>query len=212
MLAHYFSGAWDDALLTAEQGLLEADIHRRPDVVPLMHLAATCVAAGRGAVEEAERHAHLAGQAAEIPDLRPVRLYSAMARALLCQAAGDYQGIALALRDWWKDQTLDGLSRMYTVLWRPLLIEGLIGSGQHEQATGMLSELKAGASSASYLQPALFWLLGWLTEERGRVQRRHARSTSAAKTRPERTARRTGPGCCWPTVVCSGGWATVERP
>ena len=48
VLAHYFSGAWDDALLTAEQGLLEAGIHPRPDAVPLMHLAATCVAAGRG--------------------------------------------------------------------------------------------------------------------------------------------------------------------
>ena len=68
VLAHYFSGAWDDALLTAEQGLLEADIHRRPDVVPLMHAwRPPASPAGRRAVEEAERHAHLAGQAAEDP-------------------------------------------------------------------------------------------------------------------------------------------------
>ena len=135
-----------------------------------------------------------------------------MARALLCQAAGDYQGIALALRDWWKDQTLDGLSRMYTVLWRPLLIEGLIGSGQHEQAAGMLSELEAGASSASLSAAGSVLVTRAGSPRSEAVQRRHARSTSTAKTRPERTARRTGPGCCWPTVVCSGGWATVERP
>ena len=30
VLAQYLSGAWDDALLTAEQGLLEAAVHPRP--------------------------------------------------------------------------------------------------------------------------------------------------------------------------------------
>ncbi len=168
VLAQYFSGAWDDALLTAEQGLLEAGIHPRPIALPLVHLAATCVPAGRGDVEEAERHVYIAEQAAKTPDFSQVGLYSGMARALVCQAAGDYQGIAAALRDWLEDQTLEGRSRVEGVLWRPLLIEGLIGSGQHEPAAVALGELIPGAISVTYLQPALAWLQGWLEEEQGR--------------------------------------------
>ncbi len=169
-LAQYLAGVWDDAQLTAEQGLLEAGIHPRPPVLPLVHLAATCVPAGRGAIEEAERHAHLAERAAQFPDFTQVRLYSGMARALICQAASDYRGMVAALYDWSEDATLDGRSRQDEVLWRPLLVEGLIGSGQHEQAGVLLGGLVARASSVTYLQPGLAWLQGWLAEEEGRPE------------------------------------------
>ncbi len=56
---------------------------------------------------------------------------------------------------------------MNAVLWRPLLIEGLIGSGQHEQAARVLADLLDGASPVTYLQPGLAWLQGWLAEEQG---------------------------------------------
>ena len=63
-LAQYLAGAWDDVLLTAEQGFSAAAIHSRRFELPLLHLAAGCVPAGRGAAEEAERHALLAEEAA----------------------------------------------------------------------------------------------------------------------------------------------------
>jgi hypothetical protein len=91
------------------------------------------------------------------------RLYAAMARALVCQAARDYLGMADALGRWQDDAALDGRSRLYGVLWRPLLVKGLIGSGQTEQAAAVLDQLRAG----SYLTPALAWLEGWLAEHRG---------------------------------------------
>ena len=47
-----------------------------------------------------------------------------------------------------EDQTLDGPSRLEAVIWRPLLIEGLIGSGQHEQASVGLGQLAAGAAES----------------------------------------------------------------
>ena len=56
-LAQYLVGAWDDVLLTAEQGFSAAAIHSRRYELPLLHLAAGCVPAGRGAAEEAEQHA-----------------------------------------------------------------------------------------------------------------------------------------------------------
>ena len=166
-LAQYLACAWDDVLLTAEQGLSAAAIHSRRFDLPLLHLAAGCVPAGRGAAEEAERHAALAEEAAASLDYGQERVYAAMARALVCQVAGDYLGMADALGLWQDDAALDNRSRVYAVLWRPLLAEGLIGSGQLEQAAAVLDQLRADSGEVGYLQSALAWLEGWLAEQRG---------------------------------------------
>jgi ATP/maltotriose-dependent transcriptional regulator MalT len=166
-LAQYLAGEWDDVLLTAEQGFSAAAIHSRRYELPLLHLAAGCVPAGRGEAEEAEQHARLAEEAAASLDYGQERLYAAMMRALVCQASGDYLGMADALGHWRDEESLDGRSRVYAVLWRPLLIEGLVGSGQTGQAAAALDQLRAGGSQVSYLQPALAWLEGWLAEQRG---------------------------------------------
>ncbi len=192
-LAQYFAGAWDDVLLTAEQGFSAAAIHARRYELPLLHLAAACVPAGRGATEEAERHARLAEEAAASLDSGQERLYAAMARALVCQASGDYLGMADALGYWRDDAALDGRSRMYAVLWRPLLAEGLVGSGQSEQAAAVLDQLRTSSGQVSYLQPALAWLQGWLTEQRGipeQALRIYQRGEDTASTQsPVPTAR-----------------------
>ena len=96
-LGQYLAGAWDDVLLTAEQGFSAAAIHSRTFDLPMLHLAAGCVPAGRGAAEEAERHAKLAEEAAASLDYGQEKVYGAMARALVCQASGDYLGMADAL-------------------------------------------------------------------------------------------------------------------
>jgi len=166
-LAQYLAGAWDDVLLTAEQGFSAAGIHSRRYELPLLHLAAGCVPAGRGVADEAERHARLAEEAAASLDYGQERLYAAMARALVCQAAGDYLGMADALGHWRDDAALDGRSRVYAVLWRPLLIEGLVGSGQTEPAAAVLDQLRGRSSEVGYLRPGLAWLEGWLAEQRG---------------------------------------------
>jgi DNA-binding CsgD family transcriptional regulator len=191
-LAQYLAGAWDDVLLTAEQGFSAAAIHSRRYELPLLHLAAGCVPAGRGAAEEAERHAGLAEEAAASLDYGQERLYAAMARALVCQASADYLGMADAL-GYWQDAVLDGRTRLYAVLWRPLLAEGLIGSGQLEQAAAVLRQLRADSGQAGYLQPALAWLEGWLAEQRGdpeQARRIYARGEDTASTpSPVYTAR-----------------------
>jgi DNA-binding CsgD family transcriptional regulator len=169
-LAQYLAGDWDDALLTVEQGLSAAAIHPRQYDLPLLHLAAGCVPAGRGQAEEAERHAGLAEEATASMDYSQERLYAAMARALVCQASGDYLGMADALGPWQDDAALDGRSRMYAVLWRPLLAEGLIGSGQLEQAAVVLDQLRTGSGQVAYLAPALAWLDGWLAEQYGATE------------------------------------------
>ena len=52
------------------------------------------------------------------------------------------------------------------MLWRPLLAEGLIGSGQLEQAAAVLDQLRVGSGEVGFLQSALAWLEGCLAEQR----------------------------------------------
>jgi len=192
-LAQYVAGAWDDALLTAGQGQSAAAISPLRFDLPLLHLAACCVPAGRGMMEEAERHARLAEETAASLDYGRETMYAAMARALVCQAAGDYLGMADALEPWRDDAALDGRSRLYAVLWRPLLAEGLIGSGQAESAAAVLDQLRAGSGQVAYVQPALAWLDGWLAELRGSPEeagRIYRRGEATASTHsPVYTAR-----------------------
>jgi DNA-binding CsgD family transcriptional regulator len=166
-MAQYFAGAWDDVLLTSEQGFSAAAIHSRQFELPLLHLAAGCVPAGRGAKETAEYHARMAEDAAAALDYGQERLYAAMARALVCQAGRDYQGMANAMDHWQDEAALDGRSRTYGSLWRPLLVEGLVGAGRSDEAAAALQRLRAQAAELAYLQPALAWLEGWLAEEQG---------------------------------------------
>ena len=183
-LALYLAGKWDDALLTTGQGFSAAAIQTRHHELPLVHLAAGCVPASRGAAGEAERHAALAEQAAADLDYGQEKVYAAMARALVCQAAGDYLGMADALGPWQDDPALDGRSRACAVLWRPLLAEGLIGSGQLDRAAAVLGHLRA-AAQVGFLTPALAWLEGWLAEQRGDLSQAlqiYARGEQAAGT------------------------------
>jgi DNA-binding CsgD family transcriptional regulator len=163
-LAQYLAGLWDDALLSTEQGLSVAAIQAHRHELPLLHMVAACVPAGRGQDEEAGRHAQVAEEAAASLDYGQEGLYGAMARALIAQASGDYLGMADVLEPWRGDAALDRRGR---VLWRPLLAEGLIGSGQLEQAAAVVDQLRADADQVSYLQPVLAWLDGWLAEQRG---------------------------------------------
>ncbi len=170
-LAQYLAGAWDDVLLTSEQGFSAAAIHSRRFELPLLHLAAGCVPAARGSIEIAEYHARMAEEAAAVLDYGQERLYAAMTRALVCQAASDFGGMADAMGPWHDEAILDGRSRSYGVLWRPLLVEGLVGSGRSDQAAVALGRLRDQAEEAAYLQPALAWLEGWLAEQQGQPDR-----------------------------------------
>jgi ATP/maltotriose-dependent transcriptional regulator MalT len=192
-LAQYLSGAWDDVLLTAEQGFCAAAIHTRRFDLPMLHLAAGCVPAARGQAEEAGRHARLAEEEAASLDYGQERVYAAMARALVCQAAGNYVGMADALGGWQSDAALDDRGRADAVFWLPLLAEGLIGSGRFQQAAPVLHQIRAEHGEVGYLQPAVAWLEGWLAQEQGRPERaeaiyQHGEDTTSTQS-PVHTAR-----------------------
>src|SRR5262249_62294029 len=118
----------------------------------------------------------------------------AMARALVCQASGDYLGMADAFGPWVDQAALDGRSRMYAVLWRPLLAEGLLGSASAGQAAAALEQMRAENGQVSYLQPALAWLEGRLAQQRGAAgparEVYQGREGPPSRPRPGRTPRR----------------------
>ena len=169
-LAQHLSGDWDGVLLTAEHALSEAAIHSRRYELPLLHLAAACVPAGRGSIEEAEQHASLAEAAAADLPYGQERLYAGMARAFACQGAGDSAGMARALEPWHDHAALDGRTRLYGVLWRPLLVEGLLGTGRTRDAAIALEQLRAQSEGVVFLRPAVAWLSGWLEESQGSLE------------------------------------------
>ncbi len=208
-LAQYLSGAWDDVLLTADQGFSAAAIHPRRYELPLLHLAAGCVPAGRGATADAERHTAAAEQAAAALDYGQERLYAGMMHALLCQSRADYAGMAAALDRWQDDAVLDGRSRLYGVLWRPLLVEGLIGAGAGGRRGG--PRPPAGSGRAGQLPAAGAGLAGGVAGRRTRRPRGRpaqlragggsrrralprARGPAAAGARPPAAAHRKPPG------------------
>ena len=169
-LAQHLSGDWDGVLLTAEHALSEAAIHSRRYELPLLHLAAACVPAGRGNIEEAEQHASLAEAAAADLPYGQERLYAGMARAFACQGAGDSAGMARALEPWHDNAALDGRTRLYGVLWRPLLVEGLLGTGRTQDAAVALEQLRTQSAGVVFLRPAVAWLSGWLEESQGSLE------------------------------------------
>ena len=185
-----------------------------------------------GAAEEAERHARLAEEAAASMVYGQERLDAAMARALVCRPPVTTSGMADALGYWQDDAALDGRSRASSALWRPLLAEGLVGSGQSGQAAAVLDRLRADSGQAGYLQPALAWLEGWLAEQRGHPKealRIYQRGEDTASTQsPVHTARLLlahgrlpgGPGtartrssaCAGPALVPGAARRAVHRP
>jgi DNA-binding CsgD family transcriptional regulator len=167
--AQYLAGHWDDVLLTAEQGLSAASIDHRRFEMPLLHVAAACVPAGRGLTAEAERQSRLARESAVSMDYTQERVYAAMAQALVGQASGDYLGMADALGPWQDPAALDERSQAHGPLWQPLLAEGLIGSGQFGPAAAVLGQLES-AGQNGFLRPALAWLRGWLAEQQERPE------------------------------------------
>ena len=52
-----------------------------------------------------------------------------------------------------------------------MLAEGLVGSGQLDQAATVLDQLRADSGQVAYLAPALAWLEGWLAEQQGAADR-----------------------------------------
>ena len=104
------------------------------------------------------------------------RVYAGMTRALVCQATGDFLGMADALGPWQDDSALDGRSpglrgTVAAVAGRRAGRIRAAGAG----GRAVLAQLRADSGQISYIVPALAWLEGWLAEQHGAPQEALAR-------------------------------------
>ena len=203
-LAQYLAGEWDDVLLTAEQGFSAAAIHSRRYELPLLHLAAGCVPAGRGAAEEAERHARLAEEAAASLDYGQERVYAAMARALVLPGVGRLPGHgrrAGSLAGWF------GPGRPQPGVRGAVAAAAgrgpdRLGPGR-QAAAAWTSCGPTAVRSATCGRPWPGWRGGWPSSA-GALEEALADLRGRRGQRRHRAARCTRPGCCWPTAGCCG--------
>ncbi|MCR6487814.1 LuxR C-terminal-related transcriptional regulator [Amycolatopsis sp. OK19-0408] len=136
---HYQAGDWDAAASTVAQVLSVSALEEQPTNQALCSLAATLVPAGRGewttAAAHVRRAAAAAGATGALQDLR----YAGIAGAVLAQAKDDPAAMLSALT------AVPGLSEgaaaheWWSLWWRPLLVEALVGTGRLEEASAQLT-------------------------------------------------------------------------
>ncbi|MGH3930222.1 MAG: helix-turn-helix transcriptional regulator, partial [Pseudonocardiaceae bacterium] len=165
----YLLGAWDNAALTAYQGLAMAEASEQVFHYALMRLAASLVPAGRGDHQAAIAHIRAARHSARNLGTPQDHRYAAIAGAIHAQASADYPAMLEALRPVRDLTTTQARTEhvWWQLWWRPLLVEALIGTGNLAEAGRELTELAQVAHGVTYLTTVLGRLEGWLSERRG---------------------------------------------
>lgn len=164
--SQYLLGAWGDARTTVAHAL-DGD----PRTHVPMHTIATLLAAGRGDWQCAEHHLVRT-------DLRPAdggarqrMVCRAIARAGFAQTRTDHRTMVAAfneLRQLVADHGVTAEMQAWQSWWRPLLVEGLLGTGRLAEARTALHALTTVADEVPYLRVAVAWLAGRLAEQHGK--------------------------------------------
>jgi DNA-binding CsgD family transcriptional regulator len=173
---HYQLGEWDDATIAVRQALSFEDLEEQAQNQTLRRLAATLVPAGRGdwasAAEQSGLATRFAQQVGGPQDMR----YAALAEAILRQAMGDRRGVLAALTRVPgiteadpADQDDSGLHEWWSLWWRPLLVEGLLGVGDLDAAASELTTLRVAAAGVRYMASTVARLTAWHTAASGDV-------------------------------------------
>ncbi|TDQ01010.1 helix-turn-helix transcriptional regulator [Labedaea rhizosphaerae] len=165
---HYQLGEWDDASIVVRQALSFEDLEEQAQNQTLRRFAATLVPAGRGdwatATEQSGLATRFAQQIGGPQDLR----YAALAEAILRQAMADRRGMVAALTRVPGITEADpaehddaGVHEWWSLWWRPLLTEGLIGVGELDAAETELTALRVSASGVRYMASTVMRLSSW---------------------------------------------------
>lgn len=167
-LAEYLLGKWDDAVVNVDRVLGWAS--GRPELLVPARGVALLLAAGRGEWDTADTNIRFIEQApGGSADYEHV-VCRAIAAAGWAQARFDYPSMVDAfglLREISATKGVTGRILSWQSWWRPLLVEGLIGTGRLAEAATELTLLSGLVAETRYLRVAQAWLSGWLAERRG---------------------------------------------
>lgn len=167
-LAEYLLGQWDDAVVNVQRVLGFAAA--RPELTLPARSAALLLSSARGEWDTATDNIRFIEQLpGSSADLEYV-VSRAIASAGWAQARVDYPAMVDAfgqLREIIAMKGMTGRILSWQSWWRPLLVEGLIGTGRLAEAGAELVRLSAMVTETRYLRVAQAWLSGWLAERRG---------------------------------------------
>lgn len=167
-LTEYLLGQWDDAVVNIERVLGWTNGHNELHI-PARGMA-LLLAAGRGEWDAANNNIRLIEQApGGSADYEHV-VCRAIGAAGWAQARSDYPAMVDSfglMREIVADKGMSGRILSWQSWWRPLLVEGLIGTGRLEEAGAELVLMSSVVAETRYLRVAQAWLSGWLAERRG---------------------------------------------
>jgi DNA-binding CsgD family transcriptional regulator len=170
-LAEYLLGQWDDAVVNVQRVLGFAAV--RPELHLPGRAIALLLAAGRGEWDTANDNIRFIEQAPGNSSDYEYVVCRAIAAAGWAQARVDYPAMVDAfgvLREIIAAKGMTGRILSWQSWWRPLLVEGLIGTGRLAEAGAQLVRLSAMVPETRYLRVAQAWLSGWLAERRGELR------------------------------------------
>ncbi|WP_033821478.1 AAA family ATPase, partial [Kitasatospora sp. MBT63] len=157
----YWSGRWEEALVSAERALgLAATNGPLSGRAPGQAVAAM-VAAGQGRWDAAEEHCEASREAARSSAVFSDSIYPAMAAAVVAQARDDLDGMFRALQPV-HEGPQTGSMFSWRLIWLPLFAQAQIGVGELDRASGTLAQIRA--LDVPSLQVGIRWLEGLLAE------------------------------------------------
>jgi DNA-binding CsgD family transcriptional regulator len=162
----YQLGNWDRALLHAEQAHQLCMIDEVRWHAAATSFALAIAAAGTGHHDTAEASAKAARSWVELVGPPQWLFFAATAEASLAQARHDFAGMQAAFEEISEIREMP-YPTLFSVMWRPALVEALIGSGALDRAEAELRDFISWAADIAYLRPATAWLTGWFAQAGG---------------------------------------------
>jgi DNA-binding NarL/FixJ family response regulator len=139
--ALYVVGDWDEALVHARAAQAIGGEDRLSWIRGRAESVIGTVAAARGAWQEAEACLAIANDAASAGDAAWPELVARLVRSAICRARGDAAGVVEALQPLMSDKRVV-IAQMAVVAWWPILVEGLVNTGELVDAAIELDRLQ----------------------------------------------------------------------
>jgi DNA-binding CsgD family transcriptional regulator len=166
-LGHYVLGNGKSAAEHAAEAVAQVVSEQRI-TADLVFGVSAFLAAQRGQLDLAEEHATAAAVFVEGMGLTSHAVFPALGFTAIAQTSGNHDAVLAALDSVIGQSHLEGYSRVHEWLWRPMLVEALIGTLRFDEADSGLQQLdsriREGYRSARL---AHSWLSGRLAEARG---------------------------------------------
>jgi ATP/maltotriose-dependent transcriptional regulator MalT len=178
-VGRFLLGDWSRAAAVGDRAVAIAVAHGHVWSVPRICMMACLPAAGRGdwattrqLLRQSEQSSAMSIREQQSPIVKGIAL------AAEAQARSEFKAVIDALQPV-RESPTNGFTRVFALLWIPLLTEAYLRTGDLDEAARRLAELEAVAADNASLRLATGWLGGLLAQERGDLETARATFESA---------------------------------